>query len=176
MIVEGLERSFLDPGATPGRSTFYKSISLFDINNDMDFSQFYHKTNALDESTSVLDQMSGVHNLHDFLSQHSSPYILLQILVIALIPLTEFPANSLEELDQNPKLLLMDSNRKKMQFLMKETRFSNDFSALYRKVFPEALANPMEWAKKNRELSTNIKSPEIQQIISTLVQHYKNIK
>ena len=139
------------------------------------FNSYFHKTNSLEEAFGVLDQVSQMTSLKDFLSQQKSPYMLLQILAIALIALPEFPAISLEELNANPKLLIGDNVRKKMNFLMTKTRFSNDFNTIFRTVFPDATANPIEWSKKNREITTNLDNPEIKKVLSAAVQKYSGI-
>ena len=138
----------------------------------MQFSHFYHNTNGLEEALNVLNQVSQMANLKDFFTQQKSPYISLQILAIALTSMPGFPALSLDELNANPTLLVSDVVRKKMTYFMGQTRFSNDFNTYFRQVFPDATANPVDWAKTNRELSTNLDSPEIKKILTTLVKKY----
>ncbi len=138
----------------------------------MEFKSYFYKSNTLEESLNALDQISQMHNLKEFLAQQNSPYILLQILSIALINLPEMPSNTIEELNADPKILVGDVVRKKMNYLMTKTRFSNDFNTTFRTVFPESTANPIEWSKKNREQAVNLESPEIKKIIGTIIQKY----
>jgi hypothetical protein len=140
----------------------------------MIFKEFYQLPTFEEMCEAVLAKgLDDTTTVEGFLKNFESPYLALQMIIYSMLQ------NKIDNIDliksENFKTFTnYGTGKNKMTSFMASTTFPSDYSALFKNIFPESTENPVIWAKEHKNITADLNSPQVRQLILTMVKKYLN--